>query len=385
MSEEWTDTILGKVANLRRGYDLPKRLREDGPYPVVSSSGLTGTHNDYKVDPPGVVTGRYGTLGRVYFVEAPMWPLNTTLYVDDFKGNVPRYVAYLLESLKLDELVASAAVPGINRNHIHPLAVRVPSVATQLRIASALGSLDKLIENNRQRINILAQMARLSYEEWFVHHRFPGHKTSEMVDDESGGLPQGWSRVNLFDLAEVAFGYPFNSEGFGDMGPVRVVRIRDLPKNASYTFTDENPGQRYKIEDGDTLIGMDGHFHMCRWADGAAYLNQRVARIRSNGTLNQFHLHLALEYPIQQLNRSITGTTVAHLGKRHLEEILIAVPTTSVRAAASAMFEPLFQLERNLRKQNHALTVTRNLLLPRIVLGEVDVPHFDSELEAVGV
>lgn len=108
MVDEWRQVRLGEVVNLKRGYDLPKRMRHDGPFPVVSSSGLTGTHNESKVQPPGVVTGRYGTLGQVYYIETPMWPLNTTLYVEDFRGNIPRFVAYLLESLKLDQLGSAA-------------------------------------------------------------------------------------------------------------------------------------------------------------------------------------------------------------------------------------------------------------------------------------
>lgn len=94
----WQECALGEVMKLQRGHDLPERVRVDGPIPIVSSSGITGRHNLAKAEPPGVVTGRYGTIGEVFFVEEPYWPLNTALYVVDFKGNDPRFVAYLLRN-----------------------------------------------------------------------------------------------------------------------------------------------------------------------------------------------------------------------------------------------------------------------------------------------
>ena len=84
----WRDTRLGDVITLKRGYDLPEAQRVEGPIPVISSSGITGHHNEKKADGPGVVTGRYGTLGEVHFIEENFWPLNTSLYVRDFRDTI---------------------------------------------------------------------------------------------------------------------------------------------------------------------------------------------------------------------------------------------------------------------------------------------------------
>lgn len=90
--------------------------------PVVSSSGITGQHDTAKVKGPGVVTGRYGTLGAVYFLKNDFWPLNTSLYVCDFKGNDPRFCAYFMRSvLNNTTRSAKAAIPGVNRNELHAL------------------------------------------------------------------------------------------------------------------------------------------------------------------------------------------------------------------------------------------------------------------------
>jgi type I restriction enzyme, S subunit len=99
IGEEWRETTLGDVIELKRGYDLPQQRRSPGPIPVVSSSGVTDYHREAMVRGPGVVTGRYGTLGEVFYIDQDFWPLNTTLYVRDFKGSDPKFIGYFLCSL----------------------------------------------------------------------------------------------------------------------------------------------------------------------------------------------------------------------------------------------------------------------------------------------
>jgi type I restriction enzyme S subunit len=96
---KWRACRLGDFITLKRGHDLPDTQRQDGDVPVVSSSGIPGYHNEPKAEAPGVVTGRYGTLGEVFYLDQDYWPLNTALYVTDFKGNHPRFVAYFLENV----------------------------------------------------------------------------------------------------------------------------------------------------------------------------------------------------------------------------------------------------------------------------------------------
>jgi len=188
---------LGDFLTLKRGYDLPEHARLSGEIPVVSSSGITGTHKEAKVDGPGVVTGRYGTLGEVFYIEEPFWPLNTALYVQDFKGNHRRFVSYFLKWVLNGTESNKAAVPGVNRNDLHARKVAVPEdLDEQVSIASTLSAYDDLIENNRRRIQLLEQAARLLYKEWFVHLRFPGHEHTPIVD----GVPEGWEKRVLGDL-----------------------------------------------------------------------------------------------------------------------------------------------------------------------------------------
>ncbi|WP_299428142.1 restriction endonuclease subunit S [uncultured Meiothermus sp.] len=118
MGIEWREQLLGEVATLQRGFDLPTQERKSGSVPIVSSSGPSDTHSEARVSGPGVVTGRYGTIGQVFYIEQDYWPLNTTLWVKDFHGNLPRYIYYLLQTIDFHQFNDKSSVPGVNRNHV---------------------------------------------------------------------------------------------------------------------------------------------------------------------------------------------------------------------------------------------------------------------------
>jgi type I restriction enzyme S subunit len=124
--EGWERKFLGDLLTLKRGYDLPETRRISGPVPVVSSSGITGYHNKKKADGPGIVTGRYGTIGEVFLIEEDFWPLNTALYVVDFKRNPVIFLVHVLLQTLVKIQSDKAAVPGLNRNMLHMLKVFAP-------------------------------------------------------------------------------------------------------------------------------------------------------------------------------------------------------------------------------------------------------------------
>lgn len=131
--EGWEQKRLGDVLTLKRGYDLPEADRVPGDIPIVSSSGITGFHDTKKADAPGVVTGRYGTLGEVHFIDRDYWPLNTALYVSDFKGNPASLTVHVLRHTLQSIQSDKAAVPGLNRNVVHTLPVLWPAKALRDR------------------------------------------------------------------------------------------------------------------------------------------------------------------------------------------------------------------------------------------------------------
>ena len=143
----WATLPLGQVVTLQRGYDLPHRARKSGEIPIVSSAGVTDFHDVAMVDPPGVVTGRYGTIGEIFLISEPFWPLNTTLYVRDFHGNDPRFIYYLLQRFDFASFSGKSGVPGVNRNDLHLERVRLPTnLPEQRAIAAALNDVDALLD-----------------------------------------------------------------------------------------------------------------------------------------------------------------------------------------------------------------------------------------------
>jgi type I restriction enzyme, S subunit len=135
----WQSKMLGEVCTLQRGFDLPSAQRTHGKFPLITSSGSTDFHSEAKVHGPGVITGRSGSIGSVFFEEANFWPLNTTLYVKDFHGNDPRFVYYLLTFLDLKKFATGMGVPTLNRNLVHVERVAIPSnLPEQRRIVAVL-------------------------------------------------------------------------------------------------------------------------------------------------------------------------------------------------------------------------------------------------------
>jgi len=136
-TSEWLSGKLGEFVTLHRGFDLPKRSCRTGVVPIVTSSGIEDFHEESKISFPGVVTGRYGTIGNVFYLERDFWPLNTTLFVYDFHGNDPRFVSHFLKTIDFETHSGKSGVPGVNRNDLHQELVRFPpTLAEQEAIAS---------------------------------------------------------------------------------------------------------------------------------------------------------------------------------------------------------------------------------------------------------
>lgn len=149
--EEWHDGTIDDLFTLQRGFDLPATNREDGRFPVISASGYHGRHSEAKVKAPGVVTGRSGVVGSVFYIQDDFWPLNTTLWIKEFKKATPLFSFELLKMLNLSVMNAGSAVPTLNRNHVHSLPQLIPQsdiIDAYENIASRLYA--KVYSNNSQ-------------------------------------------------------------------------------------------------------------------------------------------------------------------------------------------------------------------------------------------
>lgn len=194
----WAVTELGKVMTLQRGYDLPSRLRRSGTVPIISSSGVSDFHAEAAAIGPGVVTGRYGTIGQTFYVEGDYWPLNTTLFVSDFHRNHPKFCYYILKTVDFASHSGKSGVPGINRNDIHELALSYPTSShEQQAIAEALGDADALTEALEALIAKKRDIKQGAMHDLFTgQRRLPGFqgewglkRIREVTTCTSGGTP----------------------------------------------------------------------------------------------------------------------------------------------------------------------------------------------------
>lgn len=386
---EWREVALGDVIELKRGYDLPKRARADGPFPIVSSSGISGSHAEAKVQGPGVVTGRYGTLGQVFYVASDFWPLNTSLYVRDFKGNNERFVALLLESMNLAQHDGAAAVPGLNRNQLHTVPVRVPDRAGQDKIAVVMESLDDLIENNRRRVEMLEEMARAIYRKWFVRFRYPGHEDVPLVDSRLGPIPDGWSTPRLADLVRTQYGYT-ESATTEPVGP-RYLRGMDINKRSfvdwsavPYCPISAENHQKFRVQQGDVFVirmADPGKVGICEVPIGAVFASYLVRLRPIDDKIDPYFLFFTLCDETYQgwVTGASTGATRKSVSAKVITEPEIVLPPSNRQVQFRDRIEPVRMHLNGLVQQNSALVAVRDLLLPKLITGQIDVSHLDLD------
>ncbi len=381
---EWRRVPLGDVLTLQRGFDLPARDRMDGPFPIVSSSGVTGRHAVAKAEPPGVVIGRYGSLGSVYWITEPYWPLNTSLWVKDFKGNDPRYLSYLLRTASVDSSTASA-VPGVNRNHLHLLRVRVPAVETQRRIAAFLAAFDELIEINERRIELREELARSLYREWFVRFRFPGHLQTSLVEGELGPMPERWHVLPLGDVCSTigAGSTPRRSDPSNwDEGTIswfKTGELRDGPLVDSVERVVRRPNVRL-FEPPMILMAIYGSPTVGRlgWVTRTCSCNQAALALRAkDAAITQDWLWFQLQALRSHFNSLSQGAAQQNISKEKVVDTVVALPSSDLLGKFAKKVGAWRQLSHELRFMNESLAATRDLLLPRLVTGRLDISDID--------
>jgi type I restriction enzyme, S subunit len=390
MASEWPVVSLGEVVNLKRGYDLASREREPGDVPIISSSGKSGSHSKAMAKAPGVVTGRYGTIGLVHYVETPFWPLNTTLYVQDFKGNDPRFVYYLLKTVSYRDYLDKAAVPGINRNDVHRAKVCLPPVAEQKSIANTLVCLDKRIELIRRESNSLESVARAIFKSWFVDFdpvraksegREPGGIDAEtaalfpyeFADGNAQLIPSGWRSLPLKELCKIGSGKrpgqrkDSRSEGFtvplfGGAGIMGFVR-EGLTEQATL------------------LTGRVGTLGLVFIARPPFWASDNALMVLPHHHVDLYFTYFGMrELALKNLNR---GSTQPLLTQTDLGNQRVCYPSDSIALKFHEIASVLFDKIEENRGLAETLTDLRDTLLPRLISGKLRVPGAEKLLEVL--
>jgi len=369
----WRPARLGDVLTLKRGHDLPDSQRQDGDVPVVSSSGITGLHSEPRAKAPGVVTGRYGTIGEVFYIEEDYWPLNTALYVIDFKGNHPRFVAYFLESVLRNYQSDKSAVPGVNRNVLHEINVRCPDTKIQERIASVLSAYDNLIENNRRRMALLEDAARQLYREWFVRLRFPGHEHTRITN----GVPEGWERKTLGDLCD-EIREAVKPEALEPDTP--YIGLEHMPRRSislsEWGEAEQVTSSKHRFREGEILFGkIRPYFHKVgvAFVDGVASSDAIVIR-PIEPKVRGFVLMTVSSDPFVAVTAQTMreGSKMPRADWKQMQAYPTPLPPDGLLRSFESAIQPVVDQLRSLTFANHKLRTARELLLPRLMSGEVE-------------
>ena len=375
---------LGDLINLKRGYDLPENQRREGPYPVISSAGITGYHDDYMVEGVGVVTGRYGTLGEMYYVDGKYWPHNTALYVTTFKGNDPKYIYYLLSCLGRIRTSDKSAVPGVNRNELHEMAI--PAITDrnqQKKIAAVLSALDTKIDCNN-RINAeLEAMAKTLYDYWFVQFDFPDangkpYKSSggKMVYNATlkRQIPAGWQDKQLCQIANITMGTSPTGDSLNDFGDgIEFFQGStdfgwQFPTVRQYTTQPVRMAKR-----GDILLSVRAPVGDLNVAHIDCCIGRGLAALNSKDGFDGFLFYVMQYFKTVFDRRNSEGTTFGSITKDDLHALPLACPTPDLLRKYNDVVSGYNQMVFTRSMENQQLAQLRDWLLPLLMNGQVTV------------
>jgi type I restriction enzyme S subunit len=311
----------------------------------------------------------------------------------------PEYLYYHLLTRR-DEIRRLASggtrTPILNKSRFEALVIPIPSLGAQGHIVAVLGGIDDLIENNRRRVTVLERMARAIHQEWFVRFRYPGHEDVPLTDSSLGAIPTGW---NVRDLDAVIAMLESGSRprgGVGDLAEgVPSIGAENVKGLGRHDFSKEkyisreffDGMSRGIVESGDVLLYKDGAYIGRTSYVGRGYphqecaVNEHVFRIRGTSELPQGFLYFALSSADNQERLRGLNSNAAQPGisQRKLRELQLVVPPSALTDRFEAVAEPMLSEALDLAGAVHRLAQLRELLLPKLVTGQIDVSHLDLD------
>lgn len=294
----------------------------------------------------------------------------------------------------VQSIVMQVAAAGIRGSELAKLKVPVPPLPVQWRIAGILSAYDELMENSQRRIRILEAMARALYREWFVHFRFPGHEKTKFIPSPLGrgtqgegaqrsDIPQGWEVCALGDLVQFKSGFAFKSGMFTADGEHRLVTIRNVQDGAFNPESDSRMSELPQnlppycvLKDGDVLLSLTGNVgRVCLVYDGPFLLNQRVSKLAPVEAFDWAMTYCMFREPemrvkLEQLSNGVAQQNLSPVLAAKME---FARPPRELRQRFAAAAEPMVRGIVQLYTTIQNLRRTRDLLLPRLLSGQVEL------------
>ncbi|MEU3455322.1 restriction endonuclease subunit S [Micromonospora sp. NPDC006766] len=365
---DWFPTTIGEVITLQRGFDITKAVQRPGEIPVVSSGGISSFHDTAITDGPGVVMGRKGTLGKVFYLPGPYWPHDTTLWVKDFKSNSPRFVYYFLQTLDFLAMDVGSSNPTLNRNHVHPLPVLWPSRVEQEAIAHVLGALDdKIAVNDR-----IAATARQLNIDLFVS-AIQDSSENKRIQDIAGFLNRGQAPKYADDESCIVV---------VNQKCVRDGRVSLEP--ARRAQADRVKADRI-LRRGDVLVNSTGVGTLGRvgiWShDIAATVDSHVTIVRVDAALPAIvgaFAVLGAEQQFESLGEGSTGQT--ELSRAKLASVMVRVPKGDLDELAARLSAVETRADAALN-ESQSLAKLRDTLLPELLSGRLRVKDAEKIVE----
>ena len=382
----WIDCTLGDIVTFKRGYDLPKDKMNKGKYPVVGSNGIIGYHDDFTTESPGITIGRSGNVGKPFIVKEDSWSHNTTLFVEKFKNVDPYFVYYYLRTIDLKQFAGGSAVPTLNRNHIHPIDIRIPKdINEQKKISAILLSIDEKITVCESINKNLQNLIKILYKEYFESF-------------ELDNVPDDWELVNIGSIIDIYNGYSYKGTELqeSDCG---MVTIKNFNRDGSFRIDgfkeivySNKIKKHHFINENDVLISCtdvtqdaDIIGNCIIVLDKQNYdeliMSMDLVKIESKiPEINNFLLtSIFKSYNFKKhILGYVNGTTVLHLDKKGIKKFKIALPKDLSKIKnISERFELIYSEIQCNQKEINKLTNLRDTLLPKLMSGEIDVSKID--------
>lgn len=402
MMEGWKEYRLRDLVDtINRGI-TPKYVETDGFFVInqkcirdnfLSFSEARLTSKSKKITPNKKVnigdilvnsTGT-GTLGRTAYVKelpAEVTTVDTHVTIvrpSDFVDN--RYLGYNLgfQEPQIENYAKGATnQQELGRDDLGLLKINLPPLPIQRTIAKILSAYDDLIENNLKRIKLLEEMAQITYEEWFVRMKFPGHETA--VFDEETGLLEGWKKVKLGKYIKFIKGKKVD-ELFDEQieGTAKVLLLNAL-EDGKFKFT--KIGKHTKTKRGDIMMLMDGARSSYVFYSENGIIGSTMAKIVSKQIPPTLLYHF-FKTILGWLQTNNTGAAIPHANKSFINSIQFAVPKEDILNLWTKRIDIINNEVWNLKDQNQYLKEARDILLPRLMTGMIDVENITGQTDSV--
>jgi type I restriction enzyme S subunit len=343
-----------------------------------------------QLQPDDILFSIAGVIGRTAILRPNDVPANTNQALAIIRvGSTPDVVAaFLYYQIRSEPFlhhslgrVVQTAQANLSLGMLRNAPVLLPPLSEQVRISSILGSIDDLIENNRRRIVVLEEMAQAIYREWFVNFRYPGHEDATFVDSPLGPIPEGWGVRSFSEIATFLNGFAFKPSHWSDTGRP-IIKIKELKGGVGRDTprcNERELHEKYWIEPGDLLFSWSADLGVYRWSGEPGLLNQHLFVVTPVNDLSVLFLQHSLNAAMPQFWDRAQGTTMRHIKRSALEEVTAVVPSIGVVGAFSDRVEPIDEMALRLTAQTRELTLLRDLLLPKLITGEIDVSGIDLD------